>query len=330
MVIRLLVVLEIRSGGPRCHQGPCSWEHECRKIKICENASCICWDVLLDKGKVWLAAGARWKARLLPRVWTGLDHLDSIVYNLSKQTNKLKWPKLQGLTNLVFSEVCTSITFQRANEVKLGLNKSQHGAFFWQIDQLSWFEFTQKAIVRFCHIITKCQLSVIRPQNTGHIWWICSWFQLLSGELPVPLIVFGINHSYIHLLSVITIISWKKRERRRFLCWIIVLMRCQQWICDGVSVQRDPVRGGRCSSFEKAMCIKPAFQGICKCRETTRMSLLNIPSQGGNIYKSWEHMHAENVYNTQSRPTNAETQTQLKPLTFPRQNIPKTSVTAQT
>lgn len=59
------------------------------------------------------------------------------------------------------------------------------------------------------------------------------------------------------------------------------------------------------------------------------MSLLNIPSQGGNIYKSWEHMHAENVYNTQSRPTNAETQTQLKPLTFPRQNIPKTSVTAQ-
>lgn len=130
MVIRLLVVLEIRSGGPRCHQGPCSWEHECRKIKICENASCICWDVLLDKGKVWLAAGARWKARLLPRVWTGLDHLDSIVYNLSKQTNKLKWPKLQGLTNLVFSEVCTSITFQRANEVKLGLNKSLHGAFF--------------------------------------------------------------------------------------------------------------------------------------------------------------------------------------------------------
>lgn len=235
MVIRLLVVLEIRSGGPRCHQGPCSWEHECRKIKICENASCICWDVLLDKGKVWLAAGARWKARLLPRVWTGLDHLDSIVYNLSKQTNKLKWPKLQGLTNLVFSEVCTSITFQRANEVKLGLNKSQHGAFFWQIDQLSWFEFTQKAIVRFCHIITKCQLSVIHPQNTGHIWWICSWFQLLSGELPVPLIVFGINHSYIHLLSVITIISWKKRERRRFLCWITVLMRCQQWICDGVS-----------------------------------------------------------------------------------------------
>lgn len=201
MVIRLLVVLEIRSGGPRCHQGPCSWEHECRKIKICENASCICWDVLLDKGKVWLAAGARWKARLLPRVWTGLDHLDSIVYNLSKQTNKLKWPKLQGLTDLVFSEVCTSITFQRANEVKLGLNKSQHGAFFWQIDQLSWFEFTQKAIVRFCHIITKCQLSVIRPQNTGHIWWICSWFQLLSGELPVPLIVFR-NQSFIHSLAL--------------------------------------------------------------------------------------------------------------------------------
>lgn len=155
----------------------------------------------------WIKAKFDWllvldeKPGLLPRVWTGLDHLDSIVYNLSKQTNKLKWPKLQGLTNLVFSEVCTSITFQRANEVILGLNKSQHGAFFWQIDQLSWFEFTQKAIVRFCHIITKCQLSVIRPQNTGHIWWICSWFQLLSGELPVPLIVFR-NQSFIHSLAL--------------------------------------------------------------------------------------------------------------------------------
>lgn len=85
----------------------------------------------------------------------------------------------------------------------------------------------------------------ISSQNVSYRWYILKT-QVTSGEFVpdfncsavnclFPSLFFGINHSYIHLLSVITIISWKKRERRRFLCWIIVLMRCQQWICDGVS-----------------------------------------------------------------------------------------------
>ena len=91
---------------------------------------------------------------------------------------------------------------------------------------------------------------------------------LLNGELPFPLRVFGINHSYIHLLSVITIISWKEKGsyfHAELWCWCAA----NSGYLMVFPAQRDPVSRGWCSSFEKAMCIKPAFQGICKCKNVT-------------------------------------------------------------
>lgn len=116
----------------------------------------------------------------------------------------------------------------------------------------------------------------ISSQNVSYRWYILKT-QVTSGEFVPDFNCSAVNCLFPSLFSESIIHTFtcsrlsqlfpeKKEKGGGFYAELQCWCAANSGYVMVFPAQRDPVRGGRCSSFEKAMCIKPAFQGICKCR----------------------------------------------------------------